>query len=445
MKKLIGFLFFLVFALILVGCEMEDVKTFDEDKEVMVDVEVWERTSGATYRVYPEYLEWISGTGVSKAGKDVTLSIDIPETSPYTFVGWYITNESLWKGSPESTETTYTFKADNGIYYIYARIEKNVVNMEAFCANGGKIDGYSLSGFDMEFPIGKKKTLTAIPYIGYNFDGWYVDNELFSTDESIDFVADENMKKIEVKFVIDPRLSNYNINSTDTSCTITDVIDKTIEEVTIPRMVTSIGYHAFSNCTDLEKIILPDRLESINSYAFSNCDKLTSIVLPRSIESIGSDIFYDCDMLTDVYYKGTLQNWFDVSLEYNSLSSHNLMFLDRNGIIEHEESKYTKYEGLIIPNGILSIGNYQFYGFRDITNVIIPIYVEEIGYCAFCNCYNLEKVYYKGTITEWEAINIDSSNNSLFNATIYYYSKTTPTSSGNYWHYDVNNEIEIWS
>lgn len=556
MKKLISFIFFLICALTLVGCETGDIEIDDLDKATLVEAEVVIKTSGGTYRMYPEHQEWLSGVGTYERGSNVTLTVNIPEDSPYIFAGWYATSEDFWKGRAVCLDPTYTFKAELDLYTgIMARIEKYAIQMDCGCIGCGKVDGFD----DREFPIGKKKTLTATPYMGYNFDGWYVDNELVSIDESFDFIADENMKKIEAKFIVDPRLANFEIRSDEANCTITNVIDKTIEEVAIPRMVTSIGYGAFSDCTNLKKIVLPDRLISIYAYAFSNCDSLTSIVLPRGIKEIYSTIFNGCDSLTDVYYNGTLENWFDVRLNYDSLDSHDVMFLDRNGEIEYEGNKYTKYDEIIIPNTISIVGGYQFYGFKNIKDITISSYVEKIGYYAFFSCYNLEniyyngtpddwcninmesspmecanniyfidrngtiehngkyykkitelvvpdsiseicdglfmnfsmnkvvisnginkigirafsccdnlteivipnsikdicfdsfggclnlsKVYYEGTIDEWQEINIDSYNIDLLNSTIYYYSGTAPTEAGNYWHY-VNNVPTIWS
>jgi len=55
---------------------------------------------------------------------------------------------------------------------------------------------------------------------------------------------------------------------------------------------------------------------------------------------------------------------------------------------------------------------------------------------------NLEKIYYYGTASDWGKIAIHEI---AFdpNPTIYYYSETTPTDTGNYWHY-VNESPTAW-
>ena len=100
---------------------------------------------------------------------------------------------------------------------------------------------------------------------------------------------------------------------------------------------------------------------------------------------------------------------------------------------------------ITIPEGVTSIGSYAFYDCSSLTSITIPDSVTSIGPSAFYNCSSITNVYYKGNVTEWKRLSISSNNDSLTNATIYFYSETEPTESGNYWHYDSSGSIEIWS
>jgi hypothetical protein len=56
-------------------------------------------------------------------------------------------------------------------------------------------------------------------------------------------------------------------------------------------------------------------------------------------------------------------------------------------------------------------------------------------------------VYYKGTADDWVSVSIYYANESLTNATRYYYIENeadVPTDGGKYWHYDQNGAIVIW-
>lgn len=79
--------------------------------------------------------------------------------------------------------------------------------------------------------------------------------------------------------------------------------------------------------------------------------------------------------------------------------------------------------------------------------------VTSIGERAFYSCYHLTRVYYKGTANDWAKIYVHSQyNNYLTNVTRYYYSETEPALNedgtaydGNYWYYNDNNEIVVWT
>ena len=93
-----------------------------------------------------------------------------------------------------------------------------------------------------------------------------------------------------------------------------------ITSVVIPEGVTEIDKNAFWDCTSLEHVSLPSTLISIGNNAFANCnllsvdlpqnlttigvavflgnEKLTSIVLPRALTTIGSNVFTGTDLLS---------------------------------------------------------------------------------------------------------------------------------------------------
>lgn len=59
-------------------------------------------------------------------------------------------------------------------------------------------------------------------------------------------------------------------------------------------------------------------------------------------------------------------------------------------------------EMVVIPEGVIRIGEYCFNGCRKLTKVIIPKTVESIGSKAFMDCDNLEEIIFKGTIDQWK-------------------------------------------
>ena len=75
---------------------------------------------------------------------------------------------------------------------------------------------------------------------------------------------------------------------------------------------------------------------------------------------------------------------------------------------------------ITIPDSVTFIGGYAFSDCTSWTSITIPNSVMSIGYGAFDNCSSLTDVYYEGSQAEWLAIDIDSYNDYLKNATIHF-------------------------
>ena len=152
---------------------------------------------------------------------------------------------------------------------------------------------------------------------------------------------------------------------------------KNIKKVTIPSSVEEIGSHAFSNRSNLTQVTLNEGLEKIGSGAFKGT-KITSITIPSSVEEIGYQAFSNCSELIKI----------KVDSDNTTYDSRN----NCNAIIE------TKTNTLIsgckntnIPWTIKRINESAFLG-TGISSITIPSSVEEIGWEAFENCYNLTQV-----------------------------------------------------
>ena len=195
-----------------------------------------------------------------------------------------------------------------------------------------------------------------------------------------------------------------------------------LEEVVIGENVTYIGNNAFSGCDALFSIVIPNSVTEIQKYAFYECVSLSNVTLSNTLTTIGSNAFYGCTSLTSI----------------------------------------------IIPENVTEISSYAFYG-SGLKNIKIPKKVNTIGDYAFSNCQKLEylvidgtalkkvgknvtsscpaarRIYYKGTITDWNAISINSTNAAPFNQIPYIYSEYSPAEEGNYWYYSNSGEPIVWN
>ena len=101
---------------------------------------------------------------------------------------------------------------------------------------------------------------------------------------------------------------NYDLNTDTHKATVTSgeyssgsvVIPSTISVEDVVYTVTSIGYHAFRDCSGLTSITIPNSVTSIGDNAFSNCSGLTSITILEGVTSIGDYAFSSCSGLTSI-------------------------------------------------------------------------------------------------------------------------------------------------
>jgi len=71
-----------------------------------------------------------------------------------------------------------------------------------------------------------------------------------------------------------------------------------VTAISIPDGVTEIGYGAFMNCISLTRINIPEGVASIGDWAFAGCSNITSIHLPDGVTRLGYGAFHDCHKLT---------------------------------------------------------------------------------------------------------------------------------------------------
>ena len=160
-----------------------------------------------------------------------------------------------------------------------------------------------------------------------------------------------------------------------------------LNSITIPSSVTSIGENAFQNCNSMTSVSISNGVKTIESLAFNGCTQLTSIIIPKSVTSIGNRAFQYCFGLTSIV-----------------VASGNSVYDSRNNcnaIIEKTSNTLVVgCKNSVIPENVIEIGQYAFFGISTLTTINIPNSVETIGADAFRECSNLSYIIIPNSVTK---------------------------------------------
>ena len=168
---------------------------------------------------------------------------------------------------------------------------------------------------------------------------------------------------------------------------------KNLSNIVIPHSVTKIGNDAFFNCKNLSSVNIQEGLTEIGWAAFEYCISLTNIIIPESVKSIGFDAFFRCSGLTGITIpKNVTSIGFDAfygcsGLESITVDERNPIYDSRdncNAIINTKDNRLLwGCRNTVIPEGVIEISDYAFYGLGSLRELTISNSVTIIGSSAF--------------------------------------------------------------
>lgn len=153
-----------------------------------------------------------------------------------------------------------------------------------------------------------------------------------------------------------------------------------------------LNFSAFRTDTNLTTIDFGENLGYIGLSAFQNCESLKSISLPANTTSVIYSAFGFCPALTNI-----------------EVDPNNNKLFVTNGLLVKSNATTTVVNGntietnrlvincsintnnIVIPDGIHSIETHAFTERYNITNVVIPSSLTNIGYSLFSRCPNIKR------------------------------------------------------
>ena len=225
---------------------------------------------------------------------------------------------------------------------------------------------------------------------------------------------------------------------------------ESIQTITLPEEMITIGRYAFEGCSSLTNITMPDILnfKTIENCTFRYCSSLTNITIPEGVMRIGFEAFGYCSSLTAITCKAKTPPTIDLST-FNNVDKTIPVYVPASSVEAYQTaqnwSDFTNIQPIIIDSGTCgdnltwklneryeliiegtgampdyaSAGSAPWYEYREsIQTITLPEGVTSIGDYAFEGCSSLQNMYcYAKTVPETGETVFKESN--IDNATLH--------------------------
>ena len=234
--------------------------------------------------------------------------------TPLSYEEWLAVIKGEKGGISDKTQIFEFYPLDDGTYSVSVGKATQMNNVSLPAAYKGKpVTAISEKGFDKcenLISITLPDTITSIG--NYAFRSCYKLTSITMPDSvtSIGSYAFEQCSGL-TSITIPNSVTSIGIGAFSNCSSLTSI--------TRPNSVTSIGEQAFFVCSSLKSVTITNSVTSIGSDAFFSCRMLTTITIPNSVTSIENSAFSYCDNLTSVYYKGSENEWNQMSIDDNNI------------------------------------------------------------------------------------------------------------------------------
>ena len=163
-------------------------------------------------------------------------------------------------------------------------------------------------------------------------------------------------------------------------------------DVVIPEGVTAIKSDAFQRCKSrwnwgrekiepvpLKSVVIPEGVTILKDGTFHDCRVLERVTLPESLIEIcgaryGDGCFRGCYDLKDVNFPGRLEK------------------------IGENAFSFTDISKVVLPSSVTQIGRGAFSGCKALTEFTVPLFVQTVETETFWGCTALKTVHFPATL-----------------------------------------------
>lgn len=186
---------------------------------------------------------------------------------------------------------------------------------------------------------------------------------------------------------------------------------RSIDKITLPDSVKTVGALAFLNCENLSEVTLPQNLEAIGDGAFQGCKKIENITLPQTLKKIGDLAFYNCEGLKQISIPDTVA---DVEREEQGEDGKPVTVIEY-GLGYGAFHSCVSLEKAEVGSGITVLRSGVFGYCISLKEIYLPENLKKIegayyingklecGH-AFHNDEALTDIYFAGSEQKWEAV-----------------------------------------
>ncbi len=306
--------------------------------------------------------------------------------SPYTFLGWYYEKDEDNNGSGTQAQIGDKITADTPLY---AKWETATVSFTTEFGTVPSIKKYT----------GEKIAETEIPAvseIGYTFGGWFNDSMQLSSD----FTVTDDVT-FDAKWIANTYKITFEANNVTGDGYTQTVTFGTTAKLIANTIFTRDGYafNGWNKAADGSGTSYADEAD----FAVTEANDVTLYAQwdPIADETTIVGMIKNMTKSGTIAAKGEFSN--DLIREINSalktLRSNVYVFLDLSkvtGLTELENDSFYDCQGglsgIILPDGVTSIGSFAFERCHGLTSITIPDSVTSIGRRAFGYCTGLTSI-----------------------------------------------------